>query len=150
MPILYTSRREQPAEIAGLTARRVELPELLAGADFVSLHTPLTEATHHLIDERALRLMKPTAVLINTGRGPLVDEAALARALAEGRLAGAGLDVFEFEPRVTAELLACRQRVVLTPHVASATDSTRRRMSTLAAASVIALARGEQPANRVV
>jgi glyoxylate reductase len=150
MRILYTSRREQPAEADGLTARRVDLDELLAEADFVSLHTPLTAATHHLIDERALRLMKPTAVLINTGRGPLVDEAALARALAEGRLAGAGLDVFEFEPRVTEALLACRQRVVLTPHIASATDSTRRRMSALAAGSVIALARGEQPANRVV
>ena len=150
MPILYTSRRERPAEAAGLDARRVELDELLAGSDFVSLHTPLTPATHHLIDERALRLMRPTAVLINTGRGPLVDEAALARALAAGRIAGAGLDVFEFEPRVCAELLACRQRVLLAPHVGSATDSTRRRMSALAAGSVIALARGEEPANRVV
>jgi glyoxylate reductase len=150
MPILYTSRRERPVEAAGLDARRVELDELLAGSDYVSLHTPLTPATHHLIDERALRLMKPTAVLINTGRGPLVDEAALARALAAGRIAGAGLDVFEFEPRVSGELLACRRRVLLAPHVGSATDSTRRRMSALAAGSVIALARGEQPANRVV
>ncbi|MFL6163772.1 MAG: 2-hydroxyacid dehydrogenase [Jatrophihabitantaceae bacterium] len=150
MPILYTSRREQPAEAAGLAARRVELDELLAAADFVSLHTPLTPATRHLIDERALRLMKPTAILINTGRGPLVDEAALAGALATGQIAGAGLDVFEFEPAVGEALLACRQRVVLTPHIASATDSTRRRMSGLAAESVIALARGEQPANRVV
>lgn len=150
MPIVYTSRREQPAEAAGLDARRVELEELLAEADFVSLHTPLSPDTHHLIDERALRLMKPTAVLINTGRGPLVDEAALARALAAGWIAGAGLDVFEFEPRVGPELLACRQRVVLAPHIGSATDSTRRRMSGLAAGSVIALARGEQPVNRVV
>jgi glyoxylate reductase len=150
MPILYTSRREQPAEAAGLDAQRVELDELLARSDYVSLHTPLTPDTHHLIDERALRLMKPTAVLINTGRGPLVDEAALARALASGRLAGAGLDVFEFEPRVTEELLGCRQRVVLAPHIGSATDPTRRRMSALAAGSVIALARGEEPANRVV
>jgi glyoxylate reductase len=149
MPILYTSRREQAAEVAGLDAQRVELDELLARSDYVSLHTPLTPATHHLIDERALRLMRPTAVLINTGRGPLVDEAALARALTAGRIGGAGLDVFEFEPRVTEELLACRQRVVLAPHVGSATDSTRRRMSALAADSVIALARGEEPANRV-
>lgn len=150
MPILYTSRREQPAEAAGLGARRVGLDELLASADFVSLHTPLSPETHHLIDERALALMKPTAVLINTGRGPLVDEAALARALATGQLAGAGLDVFEFEPRVAETLLACRQRVLLTPHVGSATDSTRRRMSSLAAGSVVALARGEQPPNLVV
>jgi glyoxylate reductase len=150
MPILYTSRREQPTEAESLRARRVELDELLATSDFVSLHTPLTPATHHLIDERALRLMKPTAILINTGRGPLVDEAALARALAVGQLAGAGLDVFEFEPRVSQALLECRHRVVLTPHLGSATDFTRRRMSALAADSVIALARGEQPVNRVV
>jgi glyoxylate reductase len=128
----------------------VELAELLATADFVSLHTPLTPDTHHLIDERALRRMKPTAILINTGRGPLVDEAALARALAAGWIAGAGLDVFEFEPQVSRELLDCRQRVVLTPHLGSATDSTRRRMAALAAGSVIALARGEQLVNRVV
>ena len=148
MRISYTARTERslPAELA---AERVELPELLASADFLSLHVPLTAATHHLIDERALALMKPTAVLINTGRGPLVDEAALARALASGRLAGAGLDVFEDEPRVRSELLACRQRVVLTPHLGSATDRTRRRMAALAAGSVIALARGEEPANRV-
>jgi glyoxylate reductase len=148
MPILYTSRREHPVD--GIRARRVELEELLTTADFVSLHTPLTPDTHHLIDERALRRMKPTAILINTGRGPLVDEAALARALTAGWIAGAGLDVFEFEPRVNEELLGCRQRVVLTPHLGSATDSTRRRMSALAAGSVAALARGEQPVNRVV
>jgi len=148
MRISYTSRtgRTLPAELA---AERVELPELLASADYLSLHVPLTPATHHLIDERALATMKPTAVLINTGRGPLVDEAALGRALAAGRLAGAGLDVFENEPRVHPELLACRRRVVLTPHLGSATDRTRRRMAALAAASVIALARGEEPANRV-
>jgi glyoxylate reductase len=148
MPVLYTARQERP--VAGVRARRVELDELLGTADFVSLHTPLTPDTHHLIDERALRLMKPTAILINTGRGPLVDEAALARALAAGWIAGAGLDVFEFEPQVGQQLLDCRHRVVLTPHLGSATDSTRRRMSALAAGSVVALARGEQPVNRVV
>jgi len=94
--------------------------------------------------------MKPTAILINTGRGPLVDEAALARALRSGSPAGAALDVFEQEPAVHPELLACTERVLLSPHLGSATASTRRRMSMLAAASVVALAEGREPANRVV
>jgi glyoxylate reductase len=106
------------------------LDELLVRADAVSLHLPLSAETHHAIDERALGLMKPTAVLVNTSRGPIVDEAALARALAEKRIAGAALDVFEREPEVTEELLAL-ENVVLTPHLGSATLETREAMGML-------------------
>ena len=106
------------------------LDELLARADAVSLHLPLSAETHHLIDERALGLMKPTAVLVNTSRGPIVDEAALARALAERPIAGAALDVFEREPKVTEELLGL-ENVVLTPHLGSATLETREAMGML-------------------
>jgi glyoxylate reductase len=114
------------------TSRSGGLPldELLRGADVVSLHVPLSAETHHLIDERALALMKPTAVLVNTSRGPIVDEAALARALAEGRIAGAALDVFEREPEVTDALLRL-DNVVLTPHLGSATLETREAMGML-------------------
>ena len=106
------------------------LDELLATADVVSLHVPLSEETRHLIDERALDLMKPTAVLVNTSRGPIVDEAALARALARKRIAGAALDVFEREPEVTEVLLGL-ENVVLTPHLGSATLETREAMGML-------------------
>jgi glyoxylate reductase len=106
------------------------LDELLRTADVVSLHLPLSAETEHLIDERALALMKPTAVLVNTSRGPIVDEAALARALADKRIAGAALDVFEREPEVTEELLGL-ENVVLTPHLGSATLETREAMGML-------------------
>jgi glyoxylate reductase len=106
------------------------LDELLARADAVSLHLPLGDETRHLINEHALGLMRPTAVLVNTSRGPIVDEAALARALADKRIAGAALDVFEREPEVTEELLAL-ENVVLTPHLGSATLETREAMGML-------------------
>ena len=106
------------------------LDELLAASDVVSLHCPLTPETHHLIDERELAVMKPTAYLVNTARGPVVDEAALARALADGRLAGAALDVFEREPEVTEALLGL-DNVVLVPHLASATHGAREAMGML-------------------
>jgi glyoxylate reductase len=108
----------------------VPLDELLSTADVVSLHLPLSAETHHLIDASALGLMKPSAVLVNTSRGPIVDEAALARALAEKRIAGAALDVFEREPEVAEELLGL-ENVVLTPHLGSATLETREEMGML-------------------
>jgi glyoxylate reductase len=111
-------------------SRGLPLDELLATADVVSLHLPLSDETRHLIDERALARMKPGAVLVNTSRGPIVDEAALARALAERRLAGAALDVFEREPEVSGELLPL-DNVVLVPHVGSATRETREAMGLL-------------------
>lgn len=119
MRIVHTSRT------GGL-----QLGDLLREVDAVSLHLPLTAETHHLIDERALALMKPTAVLVNTSRGPIVDEAALARALAERQIAGAALDVFEREPEVTEALLGL-ENVVLTPHLGSATLQTREAMGML-------------------
>ncbi len=119
MEVIYSSRT------GGLP-----LDELLAAADVVSLHVPLSAETHHLIDDHALEHMKPTAVLVNTSRGPIVDEAALARALAGGRIAGAALDVFEREPKVAEELLGL-ENVVLTPHLGSATLETREAMGML-------------------
>jgi glyoxylate reductase len=131
------------------TSRTGGLPldELLATADVVSLHLPLSDETHHLIDQRALELMKPAAVLVNTSRGPIVDEAALARALAERRIAGAALDVFEREPEVTEELLAL-EHVVLAPHLGSATLETREAMGMLCVEALRAvLLENRPPAN---
>ena len=142
------------AEAFGATAiyagRRDPLPELLARADVVSLHCPLTPETHHLIDAAALAHMRPTAVLVNTARGPVVDEAALVHALRTGVIAGAALDVFEFEPAVTEELLAM-ENVVLSPHLGSATRRTREAMGMLAVDALRAvLLENRRPANAVV
>jgi lactate dehydrogenase-like 2-hydroxyacid dehydrogenase len=120
MRVLYVARtRHWDFELAPLAARRVCLEEGLREADAVSIHTPLTPETRHLIGERQLALMKPTAILVNTARGPIVDEAALVRALKEQRLYGAGLDVFEHEPKIHPDLLAL-DNAVLTPHIGSA------------------------------
>src|SRR3954447_27007796 len=106
MPVLYCARRAHEDAARELGARRVPLDELLATADVVSVHTPLTPETHHLLDAAALATMKPTAILLNTARGPVVDEAALLDALRDRRIAAAGLDVYEREPTVTAGLAA--------------------------------------------
>ncbi len=119
---------------------------ILREADFLSLHVPLMPSTHHLIGAAELAQMKPTAVLINTSRGPVVDEQALVDALKSGRIAGAGLDVFEFEPKVHPELLRL-ENVVLAPHIASASFATRERMATLAAENCIAGLSGKTPPN---
>jgi len=142
MRVLYHQRRAAARPPAG--AGRVPLRRLLATADFVSLHVPLTPATRHLIGARELALMKPGAILVNTSRGAVVDEPALVRALATGRLGGAGLDVFAHEPRVPAALRRL-PNVVLTPHVASATSATRRRMAVLAARNLAAVLAGRRP-----
>jgi len=126
------------------------LEELLAIADVVSLHCPLTPDTRHLIDERALATMKSSAVLVNTARGPIVDERALVDALTRNVIAGAALDVFEFEPKVTGELLALDQ-VVLTPHIGSGTRSTREAMGMLAVDALRSvLIRNVRPPNAIV
>ena len=127
----------------------VSLDELLERSDFVSLHVPLTPETHHLIGEAELARMKPTAVLINTARGPVVDEAALVRALRERRIAAAGLDVFEREPALEAGLAAL-PNVVLAPHLGSATVATRDRMAEIAARNIVACAWGEPLPTAVV
>ena len=123
---------------AAFAGREDDLHAALAGADVVSLHCPLTPETRHLIDAEALAAMKPTAVLVNTARGPVVDERALVAALERGALAGAALDVFEHEPVVSEELLAM-ENVVLTPHIASATRETRLAMGTLVVSALRAV-----------
>jgi glyoxylate reductase len=127
----------------------VSLDELLERSDFVSLHVPLTEQTRHLIGERELRRMRPPALLVNTARGPIVDEVALVRALREGWIAGAGLDVFEREPALTPGLADLPQ-VVLAPHLGSATTATRDRMAEVAARNIVAALSGRPIPNRVV
>jgi len=122
------------------------LDDLLKQSDFVSIHVPLIDATKHLINAEKLKLMKPTAYLINTSRGPIIDEAALAYALKNKVIYGAALDVFEFEPNVTPELLAL-DNVILTPHIASATEETRSKMSTLAATNIVEALEGRTPPN---
>ncbi|MHC4954477.1 MAG: 2-hydroxyacid dehydrogenase [Planctomycetota bacterium] len=143
--VLYHSPRDHPE----LDARRVPLDELLASSDFVSLHCPLNEDTHHLLDRRRLALLRPTAVLVNTSRGPVVDEEALVECLREGRIAGAGLDVYEREPALAAGLAAL-DNVILLPHAGSATLATRSEMGRLAAESIVDVLSGREPQHRVV
>ena len=121
-----------------------ELDDLLAEADFVSMHTNLTDETRHLIDAERLRKMKPTAVLVNTSRGPVIDEAALAAALKAGEIFAAGLDVFEREPEVHPDLLEL-DNVVIIPHLGSATVDTRIAMGMLAADNLVAALEGRKP-----
>ena len=142
--LLHGRSRPDPAVVAELEARVVDLPTLLAESDVVSLHTPLTPQTRHLVGAPELRAMKRTAHLVNTSRGPVVDEAALVEALRAGEIAGAGLDVFEDEPRVDPGLLE-RDDVVLLPHVGSATFETRAAMADLAADNVLAVLAGWPP-----
>lgn len=142
MDIVYTGRRDAPAEVTEeLGARRLPLEELLEAADVVSLHVPHTPDTHHLVGAEQLRLLGPTSYLVNTARGAIVDEEALVRALEQGLVAGAGLDVYEHEPTVHPGLLA-REDVVLLPHVGSATTETRTAMAVLAADNVVAVLGG--------
>ncbi len=137
MQVIYHNRSRLPeADEQAVGARYVGLEELLRSADHVVLVLPYTPESHHLIGAAQLALMKPTATLTNIARGGLIDEDALAAALQAGRLAAAGLDVFEGEPQVNPALLAC-QNVVLTPHVGSATAPTRRAMAELAAGNLI-------------
>ena len=145
MRIAYAGRSAAAPELeAELEATRLPLEELLRSADVVSLHCPLTEETRHLIDAERLGLMKATAYLVNSARGPIVDEAALAEALREGTIAGAGLDVFEREPEVHRDLLEL-ENAVLVPHLGSATLETRTAMAVLAARNAIAVCGGKPP-----
>ena len=148
MEILYHNRSRKEDAEKELGARYLDLDDLLRESDFVSIHTPLTDATRHLIGERELGLMQDTAVLVNTSRGPVVDEAALAEALEGGRIFAAGLDVYEEEPKVHPRLLEL-EKAVLAPHIGSATIETRDRMATLAAENLAAVLRGEEPKSPV-
>ncbi len=147
--LLYTARSPKPEVEARLGATRVELDELLRLSDVVSLHVPASPETHHLIDADALRLMGERAVLVNTARGSLVDLVAVAAALREGRLGAVGLDVYEDEPRVPAEILEA-PRAVLAPHIGSATVKARDAMARTVADNVIAFLDGREAPNRVV
>jgi lactate dehydrogenase-like 2-hydroxyacid dehydrogenase len=150
MRVLYYNSRRLPETLEqelGLTL--VSKEQLLAESDFVSLNMPLRPETRHFIGAAELALMKPTAILINTARGPVVDENALVDALEKRTIAGAGLDVFENEPKVHPKLLAL-ENVVLAPHIASSSVATRRRMSMMAAENVAAVLKGLPPLNPVI
>jgi len=145
MEVVYSGRRRAPEPLeAELAATYVAFDELLATSDVVSLHCPLSADTRHLVGADRLRQMKPTAHLVNTTRGPVVDEAALAEALASGVIAGAGLDVFEREPEVHPALIPL-DNVVLIPHLGSATIETRTAMAVLAARNALAVVSGRPP-----
>ncbi len=145
MRVLYHDAvRADAAVERELSATATDLETLLREADFVTLHTNLTPETRHLIGERTLRLMRKSAIIVNAARGPIVDEAVLAQALREGWIAGAGLDVFEEEPRIHPDLLPL-QNVVLAPHIASASRDTRIAMATLAVRNCVAVLEGKAP-----
>ncbi len=142
MHIIYYSRQiNQNMEI--LNAEFLPLDEVLKRADIISIHLPLTQKTHHLLNEEKLSLMKKDAILINTGRGPIIDERALTDILKENKIYGAGLDVYEYEPGITRELLSLAN-VVLTPHIGSATYETRKNMAMLAAENIAAFFLGKK------
>jgi glyoxylate reductase len=138
MKIVYNSRRTKPEAEAELAATYLSLDELLAQSDFVSLHTPLTSETRHLIDAAALRRMKPTAILVNMARGPVVETEALVRALQEGWIQAAALDVTDPEPLPADHILYTLKNCLIAPHIGSATWHTRRRMAELACENLLA------------
>jgi glyoxylate reductase len=144
MEVAYHDMRRNEEAERDLGVRYLELDELLETCDFVSVHAPLTDETRHLVGEKELERMKDTSVLVNTSRGPVVNEAALAEALVEGRIFAAGLDVYEEEPKVHPRLLEL-ENVVLAPHIGSASIETRDKMAALAAENLVAVLRGEEP-----
>ena len=149
MRVLYNDAvRATPDEEQAMGLNFVSMDELFAESDFVSIHVPLTASTRHLVGARELALMKPTAILINTSRGPVVDEQALAETLRAGGIASAALDVFEEEPAVNPALLEL-ENAVLVPHIASASIKTRTKMCTMAASNAVAVLCGQTPPNPV-
>jgi len=149
MKVLYHDVVPRPDLEKDLGAKRVDLDTLFRESDFVSVHVPLMKETYHLVDARKLSLMKKTAYLINNSRGPTVDEKALYDALKEGRIAGAGLDVFEQEPTPMSNPLLGLENVVVAPHISSASHETRSRMAEMAADNAIAFFEGRKPPNLV-
>lgn len=145
--LLYHNRRPSAA-MEAMGARLVPFEELLRASDFVSLHVPLTPETRHLMNAKAFSLMKPTAVLVNTARGAVIDEGALVEALREHRIFAAGLDVFEEEPKLQPGLYALENAVIL-PHIGSATVRTRDIMARLAAGNLVSMLKGQRPATPV-
>ncbi len=148
MRVLYMDLNRNHELEESLNATKVNLDRLLKESDFISLHVTLAQDTTHMIGKRELSLMKRSAILINTSRGPIVDEAALVKALEDGKIAGAGLDVYEREPEMTPKLKDLNN-VVVCPHIASATIHTRTAMATMAAKNLLAMLRGERAPNCV-
>lgn len=146
--IYYDVYPLSPEEEAEYHLTYMPMDDVLEQADFISIHTPYMSTTHHLISERELSIMKPSAILINTARGPIVDEKALVKALQNNTIAGAGLDVYENEPAVEPELLTM-ENVVLLPHIASASLKTRTLMATMASDNIVAHFLGQRPPNIV-
>jgi glyoxylate reductase len=146
MKILYTDEQKNETLEQELNTKKVPLTTLLKESDFISIHVPLTKTTHHLIGEKELRMMKKTAILINTARGPIIDEKALMKALKEHWIFGAGLDVYEHEPKIPEELKKL-DNVILQPHTGSATIETRTKMAVMAAENLIAGLKGAIPPN---
>lgn len=149
MKVIYYSRSRKPKIEEELGAEYVDLEELLSRSDFVSLHTPLTPETEGMISREELKLMKESAILVNVARGPIVDEDELVRALKEGEIRGAALDVFEEEPKVHPELKGLTESVVLSPHIGSASRETRMKMANMAVENTIAGLKGERPPNLI-
>jgi phosphoglycerate dehydrogenase-like enzyme len=145
MTVLFHDVMDPPADVvAEIGAQRVSLDELFERSDFVSLHTNLTAETRHLVNEQRLRSMKRTAVLVNTSRGPVVDQKALYRALSEGWILGAGLDVTDPEPMPVDEPLLTLENALVVPHIASASRDTRAKMAIMAAENLLAGVRGDR------
>ena len=149
MHILYHNRQRNEAAEEKLVAEWLPLEALVERSDFICLHTPLTDETRHLIDREALRRMKKTAILVNVARGPVVDEDALVWALETGEIAGVGLDVYEEEPKIHPGLLTRHERVVLAPHIGSATEATRRALAKMAVDNVLHVLASEPPLHPV-
>jgi len=148
MTVLYNKHEPDSEAEKELGVTFAPFDELLTKSDFVTLHVPLTEETRHMINKEALAKMKEGSYLVNTARGPIIDEAALIEALESGHLAGAALDVYENEPKIPAELLGM-QNVITTPHIASATYEARNKMGEMAVAAIQDVLQGEKPANLV-
>jgi len=148
MNVLYVDEKKNETLEKEVNAKKVTFDELIKKSDFISLHVPLIPSTHHLIGEKELEMMKKNAVLINTSRGPVVDEQALVFALKEKQIFGAGLDVYEHEPEITEELKKL-DNVIIQPHSASATIETRTKMAVMAAENMVAGLKGKVPNNCV-
>ena len=148
MRVLYTNRSARPEAEQKYNAQKVDMETLLRESDYLSIHVPMSKETRHMIGAEQLAAMKPTAFLINTARGPIVDEAALVEALRSGSIAGAGLDVYEEEPKLAPGLAEC-ENAVLIPHLGSATIETRTKMAQLAVENAIAVIEGRRPAHLV-
>ena len=144
MKILYFDKKRIPEFEKETGAKFSTLNQLLKKSDFISIHTPLTKETYHLIDKKEFEMMKDGAILINTARGEIINEKELVNALKSGKLFSAGLDVYEFEPKITKDLLKMKN-VVLLPHIGSATFETRTKMAELAAKNIVNVLRGKKP-----